>query len=122
MFGWRSRAATCASRWKRCLTSSSMRRLDEVLEPDQLDGDVAAEHAVVGAVHLAEGARAEARDDAVALAEQARERRLPGPARSGRGDLKLGKLVGLGSPAPARSLEPATRTLPAPADEGCKRC
>jgi hypothetical protein len=68
------------------------RRLDECLEPDQLHRDVASEHGVVGGVDLADGAGAQARSQPVALAQQARERRLAGPGGPRLGKLKLGEL------------------------------
>ena len=74
MFGWRSRAATCASRRKRCFTSSSCDGSTKASSRIRLTATSRPEHAVVRPVDLAEGARAQPRDEPVALAEQARER------------------------------------------------
>ena len=62
-----------------------LRGLGEGLQADPLDRDVPPQHAVVRAVHLAEGARAQPRDGPVALAEQARRAsRSPAPGRGPR--------------------------------------
>ena len=98
------------------------RRLDERVELDPLHRHVAAEHAVAGAVDLAEGARAQPRHDAIALAEQPRERLASRRAR-GVGELELRQLVGFGLRLIARPRHPHHPLLDRPHDaEGWQRC
>ena len=113
MFGWRRRAATCASRWKRCLTSSSIAGSTKVSSRIRLTATSRPRTRVAGAVHLAEGARAQARDDAVALAQQSREASRPAPEL---GDLQLRQLVRFSLRLIARTRPPAPPGL---GHEGC---
>ena len=75
MFGWLSAASSCASRWKRASRSGSRRNVAR----QHLDGDVASEGRVGGAIDLAHATRADGRRHAVVrqgLPDDARHRIL----------------------------------------------